>query len=200
MFFRASVSTAIVILLSLLVALPARAHSTVPRVEISSERANPGAVISVRGVSFDRDDVVNLTLIGPSTEFSFGEVTADPEGEFTYNASLPKDLGEGAYYFRAITVHHWVISPPFTVWGIAYEEGGGQGPRDEDDGLLAPMPTFAPGVVPGGVPQTPVETAPPPASGWNWIRNVIALAILLLLSIAARFGIKRKNSNAGRNI
>ena len=188
MIFRAVVSVIIVVALSLFIVPVASAHSTQPRVEISMERANPGMVISVRGVSFDRDDIVNLALIGSSTEFSFGEVTADPEGELIYNASLPRELLEGTYYFRATTVHHWVLSPPVTVWGIAYEEGGGQGPRDEDDGLLAPMPTFPPAVVTTPVPQAPAEAMP----GSTGNRNLIPLAVLIVVGIVLAFSMMRK--------
>ena len=188
MTLRTCISTAIAILLSLFVVPVASAHSTVPRVEISSEQLHPGEVVDVRGVSFGMDDSVTLTLIGSGVDVSFGEILASGEGEFTYIAVLPSDLVEGTYYFRAVTSHHYVLSPPITVWGTAFIEGGGQGPRDEDDGLLAPMPTFPPAVVTASAPQVPEAT---PASGWNPL--ILALGALIMIGIAIGFGIKRKS-------
>lgn len=128
----------IVFLLTLGFAKAAPAHVGQPRLEISVERMNPGGIVDVRGVSFGMDDSVNLALIGSGVDVSFGEIIASGEGEFIYIAVLPSDLVEGTYYFRAVTSHHYVFSPLLTVWGTAFIEGGGQGPRDEDDGLLAP--------------------------------------------------------------
>ena len=172
----------------------ASAHSTEPRVEISIERTNPGAVVDVRGVSFGMDDSVTLSLIGTGVDVPLGEILANAEGEFTHIVVLPTDLVEGTYFFRAVNSHHYVLSSPLTVWGTALGEGGEQGPRDDDDALLAPMPTFAPGVVPGGVVATSVPQMPEatPASNWNTI--IVALATLTVLGIAVGFGIKRKNN------
>lgn len=191
MFFRFTVSASIVILLALFIVPTASAHNKVPRVEISLERMNPGGVVDIRGVSFGMDDIVSLSLIGTGVDVSLGDVTANAEGDFTYIAVLPVELVEGAYYFRAVTSHHYVLSPPLTVWGTAIAEGGGQGPRDEDDGLLAPMPTFPPAVVTAPA----LQTDPTPASVSN--RNIpalIALTGLCIVIVAIVFAMKRKNS------
>ena len=172
---------AAVFFLALSAVYPAAAHGGEPRLEISAERLNPGAVVNVRGVEFEYDDVVTLALIGTEGEIVLGETTANAEGEFTHIAVLPADLAEGVYYFRGTTIHHWVMSPPLTVWGTAIEEGGGQGPRDEDDGLLAPMPTFAPGVVPGGVSQAAAQPNPVPATASN--RNLAGFILIGLLVV-----------------
>jgi hypothetical protein len=189
MLVRVLCSVIIVLLFCLFIVPTASAHSTVPRVEISTERLHPGEVIDVRGLSFGMDDSVTLTLIGSGVDVSFGEIIASGEGEFTYIAVLPSDLVEGTYYFRAVTSHHYVLSPPIMVWGTAFIEGGGQGPRDEDDGLLAPMPTFPPAVVTAPVPQV-LEAAPSP--GWNPV--ILALAVLTMIGIAISFGIMRKSN------
>jgi len=189
MLVRVLCSVIIVLLFCLFIVPTASAHSTVPRVEISTERLHPGEVIDVRGISFGMDDSVTLTLIGSGVEVSFGEIIASGEGEFTYIAVLPSDLVEGTYYFRAVTSHHYVLSPPLTVWGTAFIDGGGQGPRDEDDGLLAPMPTFPPAVMTAPVAQVPEAT---PASNWNAI--ILALAALIVIGIAIGYSIKHKSS------
>ena len=63
-------------------ARPAFAHGDEPRLEISSDRLNPGGVIDVRGVDFEFEEVVTLALIGAEVEIPFGEVRADTEGIF----------------------------------------------------------------------------------------------------------------------
>lgn len=190
MILRFIASLTIAIVLSLFIGSIASAHSTEPRVEISLERLHPGEVVDVRGVSFGMDEPVKLSLIGAGVDISLGEVLADAEGEFKYIAVLPTDLAEGPYYFRAVTSHHFVLSSPLTVWGVAITEGGGQGPRDHDDGLLAPMPTFAPAVVTASVPQ--VGELPPAASNSNL--SILSLLSLTVIIIAIRLGIKKRNN------
>jgi hypothetical protein len=191
---RVSVLTAIIILLSLFVVFPVLAHNRIPRVEISIDRLHPGEVVDVRGVSFGMDDSVTLTLIGSGVDVSFGEIIASGEGEFTYIAVIPPDLGEGTYYFRAVTSHHFVLSPPLTVWGTVFTEGGGQGPRDDEDGLLAPMPTYPPGFIPGGVPQATVPPAvqEPPTSNLNLAGSLLIAGVVgILLAFGMRWARKR---------
>ena len=190
MFFRFNVSAAIVILLALFIVPSASAHNKVPRVEISLERLNPGGVVDVRGVSFGMDDIVSLSLIGTGVDITLGEVMANAEGDFTYIAVLPAELVEGAYYFRAVTSHHYVLSPPLTVWGTAFIEGGGQGLRDEDDGLLAPMPTFSPSVVTTPVAAIPAEASSP----FTMNPNLLIWAALVVLGVFILFSIQRKNT------
>jgi hypothetical protein len=175
------------------VAQPVYAHGGQPRLEINIDHTNPGAVVDVRGVEFGYDDLVMLALIGSEAEIALGETTANGEGEFQQIVVLPPDLIEGTYYFRATTIHHWVISPPLTVWGTAVLEGGGQGERDEDDGLLAPMPTFAPAVVTAPVAAVPVEATPASAANRN-VPALIALMVIGSTIVAIVFAIKRKNS------
>ena len=189
MIFRAIVSAIIVIVFSLFIVPVASAHNTVPRVEISMERLHPGEVVDVRGVSFGMDDSVNLSIIGTGVDISLGEILANAEGEFTHIAVLPTDLVEGTYYFRAVTSHHFVLSPPLTVWGTALMEGGEQGLRDEDDGLLAPMPTFPPAVATAPIPHV---AEVPAASNSNLI--ILSLVSLTVIIIAIGFGIRKRNS------
>ncbi|MEO7837833.1 MAG: hypothetical protein ABIU06_00595 [Anaerolineales bacterium] len=186
-------SIAIVIVLTLAFVHPTLAHGDEPRLEISSDRMNPGGIVDVRGVSFGMEEAVTLTLISSSAEVPLGEILSDAEGEFLHIAVLPVELAEGTYYFRGVTSHHFVLSPPLTVWGVAIVEGGGQGERDEDDGLLAPMPTLAPGAA--ATLQPSLQTEPTPASVSN--RNIpapIVLAVLGIVIVALLFALKRKYS------
>ena len=162
---------------------PAQAHVETPRLEISLERINPGGVLDLRGVGFDYEEAVTLHLERPGIVVQLGEVAADTDGIFIHIVTLPVDLPEGTYTVRGLTTHHDVLSPVLTVQGPAIVEGGGQGERDEDDGLLAPMPTYPPGFVPGGVSQPAVQAAPRPApiSSPNWL--LVALSVLSLLVV-----------------
>src|SRR5215216_3824804 len=172
------------------------AHGGQPRLEINVERLNPGGVVDVRGVEFAYDDLVMLALVGSEAEIALGEITANAEGEFKQIVVLPSDLVEGTYYFRATTIHHWVISPPLTIQGsLILSEGGGQGPRDQDDGLLAPMPTFAPGVVPDDAiskGQTQPASEATPATNWN--PGILVLVGFLVFGIIVVFALKIKKA------
>ena len=182
---RLSSCIAMIILASWSV-LPVLAHTAEPRLEINLERTNPGAVVDVRGVSFGMDDEVNLALIGPGLENALEIVSADGLGDFIYIATLPSDLAEGTYYFRATTAHHWVLSPPLMIWGSAALQGGSQGERDDEDGLLMAMPTLAP-VTPVSVPATSVPAPPTPSnftrSNWSFILGAGVLFLLLFVVV-----------------
>lgn len=157
--FRKLVFLSIVLLLSLFVVPSASAHGRTPRLEISAERINPGGVLDIRGVEFDYEELVTLYLERQGIVVSLGEINADLEGIFIHTFVLPSDLPAGEYVIRGVTEHHDVLSPIFNVQGPTVPgEGGGQGEREEDDGLLAPMPSIAPGVSSTSLPQPiPIE-------------------------------------------
>ena len=172
----------------------ALAHGEEPRLEISLDRVNPGSVMEVRGVDFEPEEQIVLTLIGEGFEFPLGEIVANEEGIFLQVITLPADLREGEYRFRAITDDHEIASPTLVVFGTAVVEGG-EPLRDEDDPLLAPMPTFAPGVVPGGLSQPAAQPGPQANAASNL--NFILVGVLVLLVVASfvvlKFRIARKN-------
>jgi hypothetical protein len=154
MIFRNIVSLFIVVLLSLFVVPDASAHSGRPRLEINVERIQPGGVLDVRGVEFDYEQTVTLYLERKGILVQLGEAVTDLDGVFLQIIVLPVDLPEGVYNVRAVTSHHDVLSPALTVRGFPIlSEGGGQGEREEDDSLLAPMPTFVPGISSTPLPQ-----------------------------------------------
>ncbi len=178
---------------------PAFAHGQTPRLEISAERLNPGGVLDIRGVEFDYEEVVTLYLERQGIVVQLGQIVADLEGIFIYTIVLPVDLPAGEYMIRGVTEHHDVLSPVLTVQGPAIlSEGSGQGERDEDDSLLAPMPTYAPGVVPGGVEQSTQAAEPipeqAPVSGLSPIL-LLGLSIVLVLSV---FFVFRQRSAAAK--
>src|SRR5512139_1813488 len=133
-----------VIFLLLGLARPVFAHGGEPRLEISSEAVRPGEMLEIRGVDFGPEQQVTLMLGSGLGAVPLGSVTADAEGTFLLAVALPDDLGEGIYVIHASSEDHTVDSPAFTVRGAAVSQDGGQDVREEEDGLLAAMPTYAP--------------------------------------------------------
>jgi hypothetical protein len=162
------------------------AHGDEPRLEISADRLNPGSVLDLRGVAFEAEEAVTLTLIGPQNEVSLGSVLADTEGIFVLTITLPADLAEGTYMIHATTDDHAIDSPPITISGVADSGGGEDGQRTDEDPLLAPMPTVPPGPYPTALPQTAASQAP--AS--QGISTTLLYAILAGVGIVALLGIR----------
>jgi hypothetical protein len=162
--------------------LPASAHGGEPRLEISLERINPGGVLELRGVEFDYDEPVALSLLRAEIQIPLMDVTADAEGIFTQVVVLPADLPLGEYVFRAKSDHHEVTSPVFIVWGAPFLDKQENGVRDQSDLELGPLPTFAPASVPEKVPQS---AAPEPSvaksNPTTLIVSLIVGALLLAL-------------------
>jgi hypothetical protein len=166
-------------------ALPVFAHGGDPRLEISVDRINPGGVVEVRGVEFDYDEPVVLSLMRSKIQIPLFEITADGEGVFTQIIVLPADLPAGEYNLRARSEHHLVTSPTITVWGAAIENQESSSVQDQSDLALGPVPTIAPGVSSSPVPQTAaLEPAAPKRNSAPVIYSILAgVVILALLSI-----------------
>jgi hypothetical protein len=166
---------------------PAFAHGTEPRLEISVERINPGGIVEVRGVDFDYEESVELSLMRSEIQIPLViAVTADVEGVFTQVITLPSDLPVGEYNFRAKSDHHLILSPSINVWGAAVESNEGNGIQDQSDVQFGPLPTFAPGVSSTPLPQT--AALEPPASKES--SSTLIYSILLGLAILALFSIR----------
>jgi len=169
------------------VVTPVSAHGRTPRLEISAERMNPGAVLDIRGVEFDYEELVALYLERQGIVVSLGQINANLEGIFIHTIVLPADLPAGDYHIRGVTEHHDVLSPIFSVQGPAISgEGGGQGEREDGDGLLAPMPTSAPGISASPLAQTDAEAVP--VSKGN--PTSLILSIVLAVGIAALLSVR----------
>jgi hypothetical protein len=164
---------------------PVFAHGGEPRLEISVEQINPGGLVEVRGVDFDYDESVSLSLMRSEIQIPLIEVTADGEGLFTQIIAVPADLPTGEYNFRARSEHHVVASPIITVWGVAAQYQEDNAMRDQSDVQLGAVPTFAPGVSSTPVPQTTASKTPvSKGSSTTLIYSIGAgVVILALLSI-----------------
>jgi hypothetical protein len=126
------------------------------RLEVSPESLGPGAPLTIHGVGFSYDQELTLTLRRSGVQTPLGTVLADAEGAFELTVIIPVDLPKGAYQVYAVAHELEVISPVVTIQGVPVFAGdeAAQGGISEDDGLLAPMPTFAPGSSSTSVPQT----------------------------------------------
>jgi len=152
------------------------AHDVEPRLEISVERLNPGGTMEVRGVGFEFEETVLLELIGPDIEIPIGEVVADTEGSFLQIVSLPADVREGTYHLRAMTDDHEILSPPLSVQGIPVVSDEGEDEREDEDSLLAPMPT--PAAARTAMPPAPLANSPQPASTGSPVVVLIGVIII----------------------
>lgn len=171
-------------LFSLCCAQPAFAHGGEPRLEISVERISPGEIVELRGVEFDYDEPIVLSLIRSDFRIPLVDVTADGEGVFTQIIVLPTNLPAGEYNFLAMSDHHIITSPGITVWGAAVLEQEDSGIRDQSDLQLGTVPTFAPTVASTPLPAAaPIETAPPQTSTMPLVWVAVGIGIFLLFGI-----------------
>jgi hypothetical protein len=175
-----------VLLFAVLFVQPVFAHGDEPRLEISVERLNPGGTVEVRGVDFDPEEVLVLSLMSSSIQISLDEVTTDVEGVFTQIIVLPSDLPTGEYNFRARSEHHLVRSPTIAVWGAAVENQENNSVQDQSDMQFGPIPTLASSVSSTPLPQATALPQAPASKGSSAILIyliVAAVAIVTLLGI-----------------
>jgi hypothetical protein len=182
----------LLIVLTLGVTQPASAHGEEPRLEIGSEVLAPGSVLEIRGVGFEIDEEISLSLRDSSNEISIGTVTGDVEGSFQLNFPLPADLSEGSYMLWARTDDHEVGSTAFTVRGLAVAIDSGEEPRSEEDGLLAALPTLPAGYSSTPLPQMEAAAEIKPEPEYKGRLIPWALGFLAVLSILLTFGLRRR--------
>jgi len=180
-----------IFLFTLLFTEPALAHGGEPRLEISVERINPGGVVEVRGVDFDYDEVVALSLMRSSIQIPLNDVTTDVEGIFTQVVVLPTDLPPGEYNFRARSDHHLITSPTIIVWGAAIQDQESSAIQDQSDMQFGPVPTIVPGAASTPVPQTsalelPVSKNNPRTLIYSVLAGIIILALLSIRILKRR--------------
>ncbi|MEW6401829.1 MAG: hypothetical protein AB1649_08525 [Chloroflexota bacterium] len=181
----------LILVLVLSIAQPVYAHGEEPRLEISVEQLSPGGTIDLRGVDFEAEELVTLSLTGSSVEIALGEVSANIEGVFLYTVVLPTDLAEGTYTFRAITDDHEILSPAFTVFGPPIvEEMEAEGQRDEDGTLLAPMPTYSPVIVQST--DIPAEAAPTESDSSPLLIPLTAFALIGMIAVAGMWRLRKR--------
>lgn len=171
---------------------PAFAHAGEPRLEISVERINPGGTVELRGVDFDYEQLVTLSLTSTHAEIPLNEVTTDVEGTFTQIVVLPADLAPNIYNFQAKTDHEVVTSPTLTVWGVAVEDQESNVIQDQSDVQFEPLPTpidasaSSESQVDSAKINSPRQNAP---SSLSWF--TAGIGIIILLSLLLGFRLKK---------
>ncbi len=151
---------------------------------MNTDRAPAGGALEVRGVNLASDTSIRVTLVGVEHRYELGDAQGDAHGDFTQAFALPFEAAEGSYVLLASVGDLELVTAPLTIAGVAQPESEEGSLRDEDEPLLAPMPTFAPGVVPGQAPvQTQAAPSAPPAAApaptpWLPIASATALIII----------------------
>jgi hypothetical protein len=125
----------------LIVSLPLRAyaHDGPPRLELSMNRASPGAMIEVRGINLAPKASIVIVLVHNESEMQLGQVMSDAQGDFIQALALPVDLTAGDYTVRAVSQDQALVSTALKIEGAAMVEGGET--RDESEPLLSAMPS-----------------------------------------------------------
>ncbi len=191
-------------LLAALVCAPVatHAHGGGPRVEISSDRLQPGLVLEVRGVNIAADEPITVSLVGVAGQFPLGVATGDGHGDFTQPFTVPVDLPEGTYKVLAQSSNLPVTSAPILVQGppVLEEEGEGE-LREEEDALLAPMPTVPKAQAPAPnlavTDSAQAASTPAPAPFSPSLPAVLAvLGALLVIVLVVVFAARRRATSA----
>jgi hypothetical protein len=158
-----------------------RAHAEDARLEISAERLNPGGTLELRGVDFEPEESVALTLSGQDVSVVLAPTVADVDGIFVYLVALPIDLAAGTYVVLAVSGDDSVSSPPFFVSGepVPSEDDGGR--REQAEPLLAPLAEF-----PQATPDPGSQSVPQAQDSTSRLTPVLAAAavgFILLLAL-----------------
>lgn len=161
-----------------------------PQIALSVLQASPGATIEITGGRFQPDIFVTFILVLNGSETQLGKILADDHGEFTTSILLPLELQIGQYEFRAVDEKNRVAIAPIA---IIKDESGVDDPvsRQQDDGLLAPMPTLsanAPTPMLQSVSSS--QSKPPDNSSIPFVWIAAGIGSILILGLMV--GVKRK--------
>ncbi len=154
----------------------------------------PGGGVGVRA-DLLTSGPVRLTLAGTDgSRREVGVVQETTEGHFEVFFEVPNDLSIGLWTLLAEADGTVYGSTTIEVAGspVGGEEGGGQGPRDEDDPLLVPLPSGW-----QSSRSSPPGTTTPPAALTNSVDLVplvslaaalVALTLLVMRTRGPRSG------------
>ena len=162
-------------------------------IKLSVIQASPGARIEITGSHFKPDELVAFVLFQGEESTQLGTFFADDHGDFETSVLLPYELPLGEYEFRGVTeTGDYAAVPLFIVPDPNLETG--ESLREEEDPLLAPMPTYAPGV--SVTPMASVktsETSTTASSAFPWMPVLIVMSILAVL-LFVRLGGRRRGA------
>ena len=160
---RAITSSAAAVAAALLLCASAFAHGGETFLIAEPALVQPGGGVGVRA-DLPTSGPVRLSLAGTDgTRREVGVVEQTDQGHFEVFIQIPTDLPVGQWILVAEADGGPIASATLEVAGTPVgEEVGGQGPRDEGDGLLVPLPSGwrASPVIPPAAPEpTTVATA-----------------------------------------
>ena len=160
---RTIISSAAAVAAALLISAAAAAHSGETFFIVEPTLVPPGGGVGVRA-DLLTSGPVRLVLAGTDgSQRLVGTVEQTDGGHFAVFIQIPTDLPVGQWNLVAEADGDRIASATLEVAGASIgEEGGGQGPRDEDDGLLVPLPSGwrASQAIPPAAPQpAPATTA-----------------------------------------
>jgi len=139
---RRILSSAAAIAAALVVCGSVLAHGGETFINAEPAIVPPGGGVGVRA-DLLTSGPVRLTLVGTDgSRREVGTVDETTEGHFEVLIEVPRDLPAGHWTLLAESDDDVYGSTTIEVaGGLVGEEVGGQGPRDEDDGLLVPLPS-----------------------------------------------------------
>ena len=171
--------------LSAIAPIPVLASQSPPQVQLSVAQASPGATIEVIGGHFPEDAMVELAMRNAEKQITFGTFLADDHGEFTIPILLPLDLQHGEYEFLVTDERNQVAAAPLTIIPDPQSQEAGD-LREDSDGLVAPMPTLAPGADSTPLPQTTTSDAQAPQPNTARLMYPILFGVVLLILLGLR--------------
>ena len=172
-------SNAAAVAAAFVVAATAAAHGGETFINAEPALVPPGGGVGVRA-DLLTSGPVRLTLAGTDgSRRELGVVDETVEGHFEVFFEVPRDLPPGLWTLLAEADDTVYGSTTIEVAGAAVggEEDGGQGPRDEDDPLLVPLPSGW-----QASRSSPPGTTTPPAALTN------SVDLVPLVSLAAALG------------
>ena len=172
-------SSAAAVAAALVVAATALAHGGETFMDAEPAIVPPGGGVGIRA-DLLTSGPVRLTLAGTDgSRREVGVVEETVEGHFEVFFEVPRDLPVGLWTLLAEADDTVYGSTTIEVAGsvVGSEEGCGQGPRDEDDPLLVPLPSGW-----QATRSSPPGTTTPPAALTD------SVDLVPLVSLAAALG------------
>jgi hypothetical protein len=158
---------------ALFLAPAAAAHSGHPQVEVSTDHLAAGSGLTVRGVDFDYDSTVRVSLLRGDRPIAIGAATADGRGDFLETFILPVALRAASYRVLAVSSHHSVVGASLAVTGARPASAPDDSRRGQDESLLGSVST-APQPAQTNVLRLDEPRPDTQGTSWRWIAALAA--------------------------
>ena len=139
---RAIISSAAAVAAALLLCATVLAHGGETFFSAEPGLVAPGGAVGIRA-DLLTSGPVRLVLAGmDGTRIEAGVIEQTEDGHFEVFLEIPRDMASGHWTLLAEADGIAIASTTLEVAGAPVgEDGGGQGPRDEDDPLLVALPS-----------------------------------------------------------